>query len=109
MFVYRKVYPFTWTVKVPEGVVPAFEFQAKFVSLPQSELDKLRAEFPQQLDEKLSAKVFKGWAEGDLLDEEEKPLPVTDENVAKILDLPFVRAAIVLGWFAAMSGLNAKN
>lgn len=109
MFIYRKVYPFIWTVKVPDGVVPAFEFKAKFVGLTQSRMDEIVKGHPTVSDLMLAKETFKGWVEGDLVGEDGQPLPVTDENIAAILDLPWMRTPIVGGFLQAMSGLAAKN
>lgn len=110
MFVFRKIYPFTWPVQVPEGVVPAFEFTARFESIPQSKLDEMVKEDGQLLDSKVAALVFKGWNEGEILGEDNQPLAATPENVAAVLDQPFLRGPIVRAYFAAMNGLlRAKN
>jgi hypothetical protein len=110
MFVFRKVYPFTWTVKVPDGVVPAFEFQARFESIPQSKIDELTKADPARLDANVAALVFKGWDDGELFDEAQNPLPVTPETIASVIDQPFLRGAIVRAYFDAMNGLlRAKN
>lgn len=109
MFVFRKVYPFIWTVKVPDGVVPAFEFRAKFESVPQSRLDELVKENPTRSDEAIAKAVFKGWVEGDLVGEDRQPLPVTEENIDAVIDQSWIRTPIVGAFLQAMSGLAAKN
>ena len=109
MFVFRKVYPFTWTVKVPDGVVPAFEFRAKFESVPQSRLDEIVKQHPTRSDEAMARAVFKGWVEGDLMGEDGQPLPVTPENIDAIIDQSWLRTPIVGGFLQAMSGLAVKN
>lgn len=110
MFIYRKVYPFTWTVKVPAGPAgDAFEFKAKFVGVPQSRLDEIRKSDPTNTDATMAKEVFTGWEEGELVDESNQPLPVTPENVANVIDLPFMRTAIVSTYLQALAGLLAKN
>lgn len=108
-FVFRKVYPFTWTVKVPEGVVPAFEFKARFESVSQSEIDAMTKPGVGLQDADLLARVFKGWLDGELLDVVGAPMPATPENMAAVIDQPFLRVAIVKAYFEAVSGLTAKN
>ncbi|MCX7360929.1 MAG: hypothetical protein NTV97_03470 [Alphaproteobacteria bacterium] len=108
-FVFRKFYPFTWTVKVPEGVVPAFEFRARFESVSQSELDALVAKNPTRSDEAIALAVFKGWVEGDLVGEDGQPLHPTESNIKAIVDQSWLRTPIVGAFLQAMSGLAAKN
>lgn len=110
MFVYRKVYPFTWAVKVPAGPAgDAFEFKAKFIGVSQSRLDEIRAADPTSTDATMAKEVFVGWEEGELVDEANQAIPVTPETIANVIDLPFMRTAIVTTYLQALAGLLAKN
>lgn len=108
-FVFRKVYPFTWTVKVPDGPVPAFEFRAKFVGLTQSRMDEIVKQYPSTSDIMLAREAFTGWVEGDLVTEDGQPLLDSTENVNAVLDITWMRTPIVGAFLQAMSGLAAKN
>jgi hypothetical protein len=110
MFVYRKVYPFTWTVKVPAGPAgDAFEFKAKFIGVTQSRLDEIRKSDPDNTDATMAKEVFVGWEDGELVDESGVAIPVTPDNIAGVIDLPFMRTAIVTTYLQALAGLLAKN
>ncbi|MCA0303477.1 MAG: hypothetical protein LCH95_13830 [Proteobacteria bacterium] len=109
MFVFKKVFPFTTAVKVPEGVVPGFEFKARFVALPQSRLDQLLAERPERADEAIAREAFKGWLDGELLDEAGEPLAPTEENIAAVIDQPWLRGPIMQAYFGIVNGWREKN
>jgi len=99
MFILRKSYPFTATVKVPEGAVPACEFRACFEAVTQSEIDELAQPGTGLIDSRVAARVFKGWVHGDVVDMEGNAVPVTPETVAAMIAIPFIRLHIVRAYF----------
>lgn len=105
------------TVQVPEDGGPqAVDIQVRYRLLTRSELKALAGALAgvsgdtdallAELDARLSDRIT-GW-EG-IADEAGKPLPFTPENMAAVLDVPYLRDAIEQGLYAASRGALAKN
>ena len=90
-FVVKQEHVFEWPVKVQ---VPSAErpghwdvqtFNATFKALPVGDARALRdaaADEDSPERHRLLDQVWLGWRDGDVLDGEKKPLPVTDETKA---------------------------
>lgn len=110
MFKLEKKSTFTWpvTVNVPKdgGTFASHQFTAEFKLQEQSKVDALLLRF-QQNDEDILKELLVGWL--GVQDSDGDELDYTEENKAKLLDIPYVRSALLKAYFEAASGNKVKR
>lgn len=83
---------------------------ARAVGSDQAGVDGLLEQIsPERVDRRLQEMKGRitGWE--DFADEQGEPLPFTAENLAAVLDVPYLRAPIERGLIEASQGARAKN
>lgn len=110
MFQIAKSKTYLWPVEIKtptdtgEPLVEAFK--AEFARLSADEITKIFAEENGLTVEGAFDEFFTGWR--DIL-EGDKPLEVTPENRARLLNVPGMRAAIIRSWIESNSGNAARR
>lgn len=116
MFVLKTDAAYWWPVeyRMPKedgsGKFDKRTFEAQFNALPQSRLDELESQ--QKAGQTISDQdfideVFKGWRGITTPDGEEAPVNAANRRV--LLDLPGMRAAIILAYQDSVVGRLRKN
>ncbi len=99
----------TWPVTVNEpidgGTVKKSEIKASFDLLPSSESDALLT--GTDGNKALLRRALNGW-EG-LSEEDGTEIPFTAESVERVIDVTFVRVALLNSYFQAASGTAAQE
>lgn len=98
------------TVRVPRedgsGAVEQMEAKVLYQLLSKTELrDMTQAKIDTS---ELLQKKVRGW-EGIIDADTAAPLPFTDENLAALLEIPFVHQAVLVGLTQASVGAERKN
>ncbi|WP_142851003.1 hypothetical protein [Telmatospirillum sp. J64-1] len=109
-FVFTKEKTVEWPVKVKVptdgGNYATQTFNAKYKILPQEQYDAIVKDDPMAADKPVLRAVLQGW---DMLGENNAPLPFDSENREAVLDIPYVRQALITGYLEAISGGRRKN
>jgi len=111
-FVPNLAFPAPVAVQVP-GVAEPQVFTGHFVALPQSETERLQDPTADRATVKannrawLSA-IFAGWG-ADLVDDDDRPVPVTDQVKGQMLDTGYIATAITMTYLREISGVARKN
>lgn len=82
------------------------KFTARFKVLSQEELKGITGD--SDFDDEMLNKILIGWGE-DLVDDAGQPLPFNEENKKAVLDIPFVRLAIIRAYGEAVANARRKN
>ena len=103
---------FWWPVKVEvpvDGKHIVHTFDGEFAMLEQSEIDEILKSRDEDEDgqARLAEKVLVGWR--GVGDADGEPIDFTDSSKAKMLAIPYVRRAVILGYLRAMAGKEAKR
>jgi len=95
------------TVDLPGGGSASFD--AKFRRLSQTDLDAMmkRVQSEDIDDEAIVDAVLLGW--DGVEDADGTPLPFTEENKARVLDVVPVRGTVVRAFFESLAKAKAKN
>jgi hypothetical protein len=103
----RKTYTWPVTVQVPcdGGKYVKATFTAEFTALPQDQIDRLVRD--GDADSNIATECLAGWS--GVQDEDGSDLPYSDEARTKLLNISFVRAAVVGAFFESLSGARRKN
>lgn len=114
MFVLKTDPAYWWPVEYrtpkDDGKFEKVSFDARFKALPQSRLDELEAaakagnDIP---DAEFVDEIFTGWR--GITTPAGEEAQVTPENRAVLLDLPGMRAAIILAYKDSLLGRLKKN
>ena len=111
-FIIKKEKSYSWPITIQEPVSGGqFENQkitVKFKMLSQSRIDDI-VKNTEELDEDILKDVLIGWDDEAFKNEEGIPIPFTAENQSLILSVPFVRIALVKGFFASIAGKEIKR
>lgn len=102
----KETYKWKVIVSVPDN--NAFReqsFVAEFKIIPQSQID-LIAKNQQNEDIDLAGEVLVGW-EG--IEDEGAPLLFSEEAKTKLLDIPYVKMAVIRAFFSSIAGRLPKN
>ena len=100
---------FTHTVKVQTPVNGGHEtqtFQARFRAISVSETEQHNTLTREGTNAYLR-EIFVGW-EG-VTDDQGEPMPFNDETRDRMIDIPFVRVALLESYNAAMMGAKRGN
>jgi hypothetical protein len=110
MFKMQKQDTFKWPciINVPKdgGGFSSHEMSAEFKLLEQSKIDVLLEQF-KTADKDLLQTLLVGWT--GVCDEEGNPMPFTDTSRDAFIDYPYVRTALLKGYFEATSGNKVKK
>ena len=111
-FVIKKDKSYTWPVTISEpvdgGTFNDQKVKVKFLMLPQARIDEI-VKNEAELDADILNDVLIGWDDDAFKDELLSFLPFNEENKALILSVPFVRTALVKGFFESIAGKQFKR
>ncbi len=83
-------------------------FTAEFRALAQSEMDNVLADIRDgDRDADFAGECLIGWS--GVQDADGADLPFSDEAKARLLNIPYVRAAVVAAFFDSITGGRRKN
>lgn len=107
MFRIAKNTSYKWpvTVHIPQdgGKFVKATFTAEFRALPQSEIDSVLQDIRDgDRDADFTERSLIGWS--GVQDDDASELPYSDEAKAKLIDIPYVRNALVTAFFESISG-----
>lgn len=109
----KKWDPYDWPVQVQiprdGGRFVIAEFFAKFMVLPQSEIDAIIASSQDGTgqDEALMDRVLVGWS--GLLGDDDAALPYSDEAKSELLNYPPARIATARAFFESLRGKERQR
>ncbi|MDO9139811.1 MAG: hypothetical protein Q7U38_05745 [Methylobacter sp.] len=111
-FVIKKEKAYTWPITISEpsdgGGFVDQKVRVKFKMLPQARIDEvIRNEAEQDAD--ILSDVLIGWDDGTFNDEAGNGLPFNVENKDLILSVPFIRNALIKGFFESIAGKQFKR
>jgi hypothetical protein len=110
MFKIEKSKTFKWPVKihVPRegGTFATHEITAEFALQEQSKMDALLEAFKND-DTDMLPTVLIGWS--GVQDPDGNVFEYSEENKAVLLDIPYVRTAVMKAYFAAATGNKQKS
>ncbi len=112
MFKIAQESTFKWpvTVHVPKdgGKFTKASFTAEFKALPQDEIDEVIADARDgRTDSNFAATCLVGWK--GVQDESGEEMEFDDDNKDKLLNIPYVRNAVVTAFFEALSGVARRK
>jgi len=84
-------------------------FHVLFRRLKKSEIEQItRAQEAGELDDAgFMREIVAGW--DGIVDAHGRPIPCTDENIARLADIPEVATAIGMAWIESLAGGPRKN
>lgn len=111
MFVLKSSPAVKWPIQIPMptdgGTVERIEVTVEYKLLPQSRYEELKAH-----DKDLLKACVVGWNDDAFGQEnangEADPLPFSAENLAALIEYPFIRTGLLQGYWHAVAGLE-KN
>lgn len=111
--------PFQWPVEVisvaENGTIETQRFKGLFHNISTSEYERLiedQSAYVKALQENESTegllgergtaeRVWAGWPEGEIIDDDGEPLPSNAANIAKLLEVREVVQAVIAAWSEA--------
>lgn len=94
-------------VSVPsENGIQQQQFTACFVEMGQQSLRQLVSDGDNG-DVRLLHEVLVGWR--DIVDEHDKPLPFDDHWKKRMIDIPYIRAALLKAYIESLSGAASEK
>ncbi len=103
----RIEWPVLVSVPQPGGKVREHEVQVEFEDIPQTEVDALYS--GGGVDTDLMKRVVKGWRPGQFKDEADADIVFSDESLAMLLEIAYVRTALVTAWLQLHNGKAAAR
>lgn len=111
MFVLKSSPTVSWPIQIPMpadgGAVERIDVTVEYRLLPQSRYEDLKAH-----DKGLLKECVVGWNDDAFGQEnangEADPLPFNAENLAALIEYPFIRTGLLQGYWQAVAGLE-KN
>lgn len=96
------------TIPVPQdgGGVKKFQARAEFEHLTQAEIDEILA---GGNDIDLMLRAVTGWPDGQFQDERGEPLAFSPENLARLMQIQYVRLAFMQAHFQVQQGREAAR
>jgi len=113
-FVIKKDKSYTWPITISEpvdgGQFNDQKVRVKFKMLSQGRIDEIVKNEAEE-DADILNDVLIGWDDGVFKDESGADLAFNEDNKDLILSVPFVRGALVKGFFESIAGkaLRRKN
>lgn len=99
---------YKWAVKVQIPGNNAFQessFTAEFKIIPQSRIDSITKKDDEAAD--LLDEILLGW--DGVMDENNQPILFTPETKAALIDIPYIRMAIIRAFFSSIAGRIPKT
>lgn len=106
----KNTYRWPVTVHIPQdgGKFTKATFDAEFQALPQNELDQIvRDAVAGDPDASVAARCLCGWK--GVQDADDTELPYSDGAKDRLLNITYVRAAVVQAYFESIGGARRKN
>lgn len=111
MFILKSSPTVSWPIQIPMptdgGAVERIDVTVEYKLLPQSRYEELKAH-----DKTLLKECVVGWNDDAFGQEnangEADPLPFNAENLAALIEYPFIRTGLLQGYWQAVAGLE-KN
>lgn len=111
MFVRKTRNTFQWPVrvKVPQdgGTFATCEFPVEFEALPQDEFNELLKLPELEMQAEIVRKTARGWDK--VQDEAGDPIPFSDEELERMIAIPYVVSAMGLAYIDAVSGNKVRR
>ena len=111
-FILKKDKSYTWPVIISEpvdgGTFNDQKIKVKFKMLPQARIDEIIKNEAEQ-DADILNDVLIGWDEDAFKDELGNALPFNDDYKEQVLSVPFIRGALVKGFFESIAGKQIKR
>lgn len=111
-FVIKKEKNYKWPVNIAEpvdgGNFTNHKVSVKFKMLSQERIDEVVKNEAED-DADILRDVLVGWDDEAFKDEAGNNLPFNEENKGLVLSVPFVRSALVKGFFESIAGKAAKR
>lgn len=111
-FVIKKDKSYTWPITISEpvdgGSFNDHKVRVKFKMLSQARIDEVVKNEAEE-DADILNDVLIGWDEGVFKDESGADLAFNADNKDLILSVPFVRSALVKGFFESIAGKQFKR
>jgi hypothetical protein len=111
-FIIKKDKAYTWPITISEpmdgGGFNDQKIRVKFKMLPQARIDEIVKNEAEE-DADILRDVLIGWDDEAFKDETGAPIPFNVENKDLILSVPFVRLALVKGYFDSIAGKAVKR
>ena len=111
-------YPWTITVKLPSnGSYKKMPVKVNFNRLPHDERVRLQeriqsagdVENTEEVENEFFDKVFAGWQEGQVKDENGEDLEVNEDSKRQVLSISEFRQAVIEGYFDSVAGNKLKQ
>ena len=110
-FVIKKEKSYIWPITISEpvdgGSFNDQKVRVKFKMLAQSRIDEVIKNEAEE-DADILTDVLIGWDDGAFKDESGADLVFNADNKDLILSVPFVRSALIKGFFASIAGKQLK-
>ena len=111
-FVIKKDKSYTWPVTISEpvdgGAFNDQKVRVKFKMLSQDRINELVRNEAEQ-DESFLDNVLIGWDEGAFKNEDGSDLLFNDDNKELVISVPYVKGALVKGFFDSIAGRQFKR
>ncbi|MCK9621991.1 MAG: phage tail assembly chaperone [Methylobacter sp.] len=111
-FIIKKDKSYTWPITISEpvdgGGFNDQKVRVKFKMLSQSRIDEIIKDEAEQ-DADILSDVLIGWDDEAFKDENGNSLAYNADNKDLVLSVPFVRGALVKGFFASIAGKEIKR
>ena len=111
-FIIKKEKSYTWPITISEpadgGRFNDQKVNVKFKMLSQGRIDEIVKNEAEQ-DADILIDVLIGWDDGAFNDETGNNLAFNADNKDLILSVPFIRSALVKGFFESISGKQFKR
>ena len=111
-FIIKKDKSYTWPVTISEpvdgGTFNDQKVRVKFKMLSQGRIDEVVKNEAEE-DADILTDVLIGWDDGVFKDESGADLVFNEENKDLILSVPFVRGALIKGFFESIAGKAFKR
>lgn len=111
-FVIKKDKNYTWPVTISEpvdgGGFNDQKVRVKFKMLKQSRIDEIIKNEAEE-DADILSDVLVGWDEEAFKDETGANIPYNEDNKDLVLSVPYVRSALVKGFFESIAGKAFKR
>lgn len=102
-------HPVTVFKPIDDGKYSKGTFKAVFAYLEQDEIDQVLENARQGRDNAdLCAAAWIGWKD-DLVDSNKTPFPYSEENKAALLQIPYIRAAVIDAFVNSIRGDGARR
>ena len=112
MFIVKQTQSYFWPVKVEfpidDGKFAKQTFDAEFKRLPESRIKEIAklVETGDITDLDLAKEILVGWKD---VSDGENEVTFSENSKEKLLEIPLVAKAVIIGFFESLSGAKRKN